>query len=1510
MSDEEINNRKGKQIKEKAGAKRDFLLVGIGASAGGIKALKEFFAAMPADSGMAFVVILHLSQTHKSNLAEILQRETEMAVEQVTETVKVEPNKVYVIPPAKHLELTDGIIKLKEPERVKGVRVPIDRFFRSLADAYGTKAVCIILSGTGSDGTNGMKHVKGKDGFAIVQDPRDAEYDGMPRSAIETRIADVVLPIAEMPEKLLFVRDTTEKFRLTDGKDGEVAKEIKNIELLRDVLTLLKVRTGHDFSNYKRPTLVRRAARHLQIHETDDLEVYLKILRERPDEVLSLLKNLLINVTNFFRDKDAFDALEKTVIPALFEGKTSENQVRVWVAGCATGEEAYSMAILLQEYAANLPDPPKIQVFASDVDDDAIAGAREGRFTEAIVSDVSPERLRQFFVKEEDDGYWIRKAIREMVLFAPHNILRDPPFSRLDLISCRNVLIYLNRETQEKVLRVFHFALREGGFLFLGSSESAESTANIFSAIDKKHRIYQCRPSSAAWNAPPGMPLTGAWSPKISDYPPRTRGFLQSFGELHHRLIEQYAPPSVLVNEEGDILHSSENVWRFLRFAGGDPTANLLKVVHPDLLSDVRAALFTARKENKTVEAKSIRVKFDAEEKFVNLTVRPVGTPEAAALVIFEEIGDAPQGEESVQAIVAGDKAMESVVRRMEDELRNTKDQLRNTIEQYETSNEEQKAANEELQAINEELRSASEELETSKEELQSVNEELTTVNHELKDKVDEVTRTHSDLQYLMQSTDIATIFLDRELKIKRYTPRATEIFNLIPADVGRPLAHITHRLEPDNFAADAAVSLRNLKTFEREVRSSDDRFFIARISPYRTLDDRIDGVVISFIDVTERDKAEQLVREERAYAEAIVETVREPLVILAAGLRVVSANRSFYEVFKVTPEETEGKFIYDLGNQQWDIPALRELLEDILPRHSQFQDFEVEHDFETIGRRTMLLNAREIYLQSKNKRLILLAIEDVTKQRQAEEAARANEQRLRRMVNVPRVGVLTFDHAGAMLHANDAFLEMVGYDRTEFAAKELTWRDFTPPEYTEASEEMLKLIRETGRGEPYEKEYFRKDGSRIWLMFVAADLGDGTLVEYALDISERKRTEEALRESEERLAADLAGMRRLYELHAKLASETDLRAALEEILATACEFTGTERGCVQLVSDDGERLEMFAWRGYADDSLFISHFRHEGSRAACDMARQHGKRLIIEDVENFPPLAGTRDLEVALAENIRATQSTPMKTMQAEMVGVLSNQFSQPHRLTADELRLIDLLAWTAANFVERHRADETRREKETLQKIIGAQEDERRRIAQDIHDHLGQQLTALRLKLEIIKQNGGELDEKLLAQIDETQTIAQKIDADIDFLAWEMRPSALDDLGLSAALERYVREWSRQFSVPVDFRADKFGAYRIAPEAETNLYRIAQEILNNIIKHARANQIDVSLEHRDRFAVLIIEDNGIGFDAKEKNRQGMGLSGMQERAELIGGTLKIETAPGEGTTIFVRVPLEKGEK
>ncbi len=854
-------------------------IVGIGASAGGITALKNFFQHMPSDSGMAFVVIVHLAHDHHSNLAAILQASTSMPVREVTETLRVESDHVYVIPPGKYLEMLDGEIRLTERTEVRGVRVPIDMFLRTLADAYGRNAICVILSGSGSDGTLGLKRVKEAGGIAIAQAPEDAEYDSMPRSAIATDLVDLIFPASQIPEKLIALKRTAERLQRDGEKDSD--EKIPSQDSVREITSMLRARTGHDFSSYKQPTVLRRIARRVQVHELEAINEYVDFLRSHPEEVEALLADLLITVTDFFRDKEVFEALQQNVVPKLFKGKTSADQVRVWVVGCATGEEAYSMAMLLREHADQLVDPPALQVFATDINEQAIATARAGRYNEAMTADVSPERLRQFFVKE-GRFYHVKKEIREMVLFAPHNVTRDPPFSRIDLLSCRNLLIYLNRDMQERILEIFHFALHREGFLCLGTSESAESAATLFSVFDKKWRIYKNRQASLP-HPTFLIPGQGKWQMRFAAPPPLQRVQDSSFGELHFKLIELHGPPSVLVNEEGDIVHLSEHAGRYLRMAGGEPTNNLLKVIHPDLHIDCRAALLAARQSHQPSEAHNLRVTLDGEPRSVNLIVRPAieggEAGQAYFLVLFEEQEGPsrfPELPPTTLAALAGDKVMETAVLHLEDELQQTKNRLRIIVEQYETSIEELKASNEELQAINEEMRSAGEELETGKEELQSVNEELITLNHELKNNVDELSRANSDLQNLISSTDIALIFLDPGLRIRRYTPQAQNLFNIIPTDIGRPIEHLRHKLDHEKLVADSAEALRTLRPSEREIRSTDDRWYIARVAPYRTVEDKIDGVVFTFVDITERRHTEHNLRQAHERFELAVDGSRD----------------------------------------------------------------------------------------------------------------------------------------------------------------------------------------------------------------------------------------------------------------------------------------------------------------------------------------------------------------------------------------------------------------------------------------------------------------------------------------------------------------------------------------------------------------------------------------------------------------------------------------------------------
>ncbi|MDB6078285.1 MAG: sensory box protein, partial [Akkermansiaceae bacterium] len=617
---------------------------------------------------------------------------------------------------------------------------------------------------------------------------------------------------------------------------------------------IVRIKTGHDFSNYKRPTLLRRIDRRLQVHELPSMAAYVKLLREQPEEVRSLLRDLLITVTNFFRDRDSFDYLEKQVIPLLFEGKTAGDCVRVWSCGTGTGEEAYTLAMLLMEHQSTLPDPPRIQVFASDINEDALRIARDGSFSTAIAGDLLPHRLRRFFVKRAGN-YCVTKDLRDAVLFAPHNVLRDPPFSQLDLISCRNLLIYLNRETQKKVMEIFNFGLNPGAYLFLGSSEGIEASEALFGTVDKKHRVYrnlQASKRSLAALAP----ASGTWEARPPDSRPLGSATTDALELLHLRLANRDVPPSVLINASHEIVHLSEGMADFTLIPAGAPTRDLIKSVRPSLRLDLRAILMTAERESREVEVEQVKMTEDASESFATLRVRPVDLSGIRYyLVTFDRNSSRapPLLSGAVYQAVSGELAMGLVLKRLEEELQESRDRLRLTMEHGGIATEELKASNEELQAINEELRSTTEELETSREELQSMNEEMVTINHELKDKIEEISSSNSDLQNLMHSTDIGTIFLDRQLNIKRYTRRVEQLFNIIHTDIGRPLAHLTHKFDYQDLAADAATVLTSLQTVERDIHvASSGASYLARLGPYRTTEDRIEGVVISFVDITE----------------------------------------------------------------------------------------------------------------------------------------------------------------------------------------------------------------------------------------------------------------------------------------------------------------------------------------------------------------------------------------------------------------------------------------------------------------------------------------------------------------------------------------------------------------------------------------------------------------------------------------------------------------------------------
>jgi two-component system CheB/CheR fusion protein len=1183
------------------------VVAAIGGSAGSIPAFRDFFRNVPPDSGIAFVVVLHLSPEFESHLAEVLQSVSTIPVTQVSGPTKIEPNHVYVIPPNRSLSLRDDTLLLAPIIGFEERRAPIDIFFRALGESREAQAVCVILSGTGADGSSGLRRVKEYNGLVVVQEPNEAEYREMPRNAIATGLADFVLPAAEMPRCILDYREkllaNTRSYEAVDAAEDEE-------QSLLDIFRQLRVRTGQDFANYKRATVLRRIERRLAIREIAHLSEYARFMREQPAEADALLRELLISVTNFFRDGGVWEQVRKTVIPAIVQQKQPDDSIRAWVAGCATGEEAYSIGILFAEATTAMSYTPEIQIFATDLDEEAIAKARNGFYTATETADVSPERLLRYFVKEQG-GFRVSREIRERVLFAHHNLLKDPPFSHLDLVSCRNLLIYLNRTAQERALELLHFSLESGGWLLLGTAETPDGPHQLFSTVDKDAHIYQSRAVPRTVTPPLRVQLTAApdlrsvvaaGDVRANGRPSRSAAF-----DLHERLLEEYAAPSLIVDEQYNVIHLSERAGRYLQFASGEASLNLLQVIRPELRIDMRTALVQAAQKRTTVAARGVTITTGDRAETLNVVVHPAlreGDPARGIfLVVFEPSAD--DNSAKTQIVAAGPPSPQ-----MEEELIRIKGQMRITIEQYEVQAEEAKAANEELQAINEELRSTAEELETSQEELQSANEELQTVNQELKIKIEEITHANDDMRNLMSSTDIGTIFVDRALCVKLFTPRIREIFNLIPADVGRPLLDISSKVPVHDLAADLERVIERLQTIEREVATTEGKWHLMRLLPYRTAEDRIDGVVVTFVDITERKRDEDaLLRSREQLEQRVLERTRE------------------------------------------------------------------------VREATAMLQA--------------------------------------------------------IVDASPLAIIAVGSDR-----RVRTWNA--------SAETMFGLAAADVMGKPMPE--IATGGGAVQQTLIDAMFGGGS-----------ERTWETL-------------LRRM----------------------------------------DGTWLSV---------SIFPAPLR------------------------------------------------TPDGTVYAVM-GLLQD-ITDRKRLEQDRERL--------------------------LGRIVATQEDERQRLSRELHDEMGQHLTALKVGLAAL--------DRPTTEVQRLQALAAEIDKSIDRLTLELRPPVLDDVGLDGAVATLVEQFTTSSGIRADLHSTGTDGQRLPSAIETTLYRVIQEGLTNIWKHAGAKNVSVIVERHPEQVQVIIEDDGSGFDendfSSDADQARFGLLGMRERVALIGGSFSLESAPGHGTTLYVRVPL-----
>ncbi|VWX63227.1 Protein-glutamate methylesterase [Burkholderiales bacterium 8X] len=1085
-------------------------LVGLGGSAGAIGGLRTFFETVEPDTGLAFVVVIHLAAEQESKVAEVLQRCTDMPVVQVQETCKVEPNCVYVIPPGQAIKSANGYLRLQQIQPGPQSRMTVDLFFRALADTHGPHAAAVVLSGGNGDGAVGLKRIKERGGLTVAQDPAEAEHSTMPAAAIATGMVDWILPLKDIAARLREYFKIEKSLRLPSeqGPQPAVSSLAEGGEeaALRDVLTFLRARTGRDFSYYKRATIVRRIARRMQVNGVAELPAYLDCLRVRPGEAGALLQDLLISVTNFFRDSECFGALTAH-IPVLFQGKSPNDSVRVWVAACATGEEAYSIAMLLIEHARTLDAPPTLQVFATDLDAESIQVARDGFYPDAIQADVSPERLSRFFTKEPG-GYRVRREVREMVLFASHDLLRDSPFSRLDLVTCRNLLIYLDPEAQRRAFQIFNFGLLPQGLLFLGASESVEDGNPHFSAIDKKHRLYVQRSAprvasvlaSSLGNLPMpfNVPAALQEAPVVAG-----RGFLpagssgrpfplgtprgSSWSELHLRLLETLGPPSVLVDGEGDVVHISPSAGRYLQHAGGEPTRNLLRMIVPALRIELRAALHQAAQTDDPVAAGPVLVPIDDEHR--TMTLRVVKLREASMelmLVTFETVHSAVADPVDPAASREESGGADPLVNQLDQELERLRMQLRDTVEQYEISTQELKASNEELQAINEELRSATEELETSREELQSINEELTTVNHELKAKVDELAHANADMQNLINATAIATVFLDRELRITRYTPASVRIFNFIPGDLGRPLSDLTPQLNYRELGEDAARVLERLAPIEREVGREDGGWFLARLLPYRTAEDRIAGVVISFIDITDRKHAEEVSQ----WLSAVVASSMDAIISFSLDGTILSWNGGAERTFGYKASDAVGQPI--------------RMIELAAP-HDQLDLVQAVIDGRSIEQLQAVHRGRngdEIHVAlsvspigDAHRRVVggTATARDVGDARRAEQALRASEERLRLVIeNARDYAIFSSDIGRRVTSWNPGAERLLGYTEAEVLGKSGDVI-FTEEDRIAGAPQAEAEVAMTKERAADERFHVRKDGSRFWGSGVLMRMHDST---------------------------------------------------------------------------------------------------------------------------------------------------------------------------------------------------------------------------------------------------------------------------------------------------------------------------------------------------------------------------------------------------------------------------------
>jgi two-component system, chemotaxis family, CheB/CheR fusion protein len=978
-----------------------FAVVAVGASAGGLEAFTQLLRSLPGDTGMAFVFIQHLDPRHHSVLAELLAKETEMPVVEAKNGTPVKPNHVSVIPPNVNMGILGRRLQLTPRAEKPGLHAPIDFFMQSLAEARNSRSIGVVLSGTASDGTRGLAAIKAEGGIAFAQDEKSAKHSGMPHSAVTSGCVDFVLPPDQIGRELARIAGHPYLSHIpTYGEPPKVKEAVTKQESFERIFALLRASGGINFSQYKPGTVQRRTLRRMAIHKIDRVSDYAKYLEKHLEETDNLCQDLLIPVTSFFRDLEAFEALKSKVFPAILKDRSTKKSIRIWAPGCSTGEETYSLAMVLLEFLGDKASTHQIQLFGTDANERGIEKARAGIYQQRIEQEISPERLRRFFVKV-GEGYRVSKGVRDLCVFAKQNLAEDPPFSQMNLVVCRNLLIYLGPELQRKIVPILHYALRPSGFLMLGNSESAAAFPDLFGPADKKHKIFAKKTVAGrlhydfSKNRYPRETPVAASPREQKD----TADGTSQQAEADRIVLTNYAPPGVVINENMEILQFRGSLGPYVEPAPGRASLHLLKIARKEFIAELRIAVNQAKENHAPAKRKSVEFRRNGQLRSVSISVHPLGTSKENGqyLVLFEPgLPSVPPGGKIGGRDSRGRAGKEIVQLRRN--LAAAEEHLRSLVESKEASDDEYQSANEEILSANEELQSTNEELETSKEELQSANEELNTVNNELHNRNVELDRSNSDLTNLLASTSLPVVMVDRGLRIRWLTATSAQILKVVASDIGRSIADIRANVLVPNLERLVAEVIDTLAPKELEVQDVEKRWYSLRIRPYRTTDDKIDGAVIILADIDGLKKLSEVLAKSKEFMEDIVATVREPLVVLDGDLRILYVSDSFFKTFRVNRKETDGELLYNLGNGQWNIPSLRSLLEEVISKNNDVVDFEVNHEFPSLGPKTMLLNARKIQDGHRGEPIMLLAIEDISERKRAEQMLKPSHDHLESM--------------------------------------------------------------------------------------------------------------------------------------------------------------------------------------------------------------------------------------------------------------------------------------------------------------------------------------------------------------------------------------------------------------------------------------------------------------------------------------------------------------------------------